>query len=179
MHIKYTAIVPHPAREAAGTAASVTKFLALDQCLPGLEFLQILDLETNAGDEEPSSSDQQEGDHQQLCYDLEWLTILRATDHLMSFSKDIKLWPTDMRVKRATDADREQVRQMMGGDLAVSAKQTFCQTARVHEAPPEDGVEFVPAAVVPPPKAVANPQTTAFCKALGIIDPVARLMRHI
>ncbi|XP_052879698.1 uncharacterized protein LOC108466430 [Gossypium arboreum] len=56
LHCKFTALVEH---EEGG---QVTKFLALDKCLPGLKFLQIVDIESDPGPYE-------------VQYDEEWLAI--------------------------------------------------------------------------------------------------------
>ncbi|TYJ24740.1 hypothetical protein E1A91_A08G282200v1 [Gossypium mustelinum] len=58
LHCKFTALVEH---EEGG---QVTKFLALDKCLPGLKFLQIVDIESDPGPYE-------------VQYDEEWLAITR------------------------------------------------------------------------------------------------------
>ncbi|XP_052874274.1 lariat debranching enzyme-like isoform X4 [Gossypium arboreum] len=58
LHCKFTALVEH---EEGGR---VTKFLALDKCLPGLKFLQIVDIESDPGPYE-------------VQYDEEWLAITR------------------------------------------------------------------------------------------------------
>lgn len=64
LHCKYAAIIKHE--------DSVTKFLALDKCLPKRKFLQVVDI--------PHSDDSKF----EISYDVEWLTILFLTNHLLS-----------------------------------------------------------------------------------------------
>eukprot|EP00252_Welwitschia_mirabilis_P001623 TRINITY_DN11527_c0_g2_i2.p1 TRINITY_DN11527_c0_g2~~TRINITY_DN11527_c0_g2_i2.p1 ORF type:complete len:429 (+),score=79.52 TRINITY_DN11527_c0_g2_i2:151-1437(+) len=59
LHTKFTAVVQH------GEGGPITKFLALDKCLPGRNFLQIIDIESDEGPYE-------------FQYDEEWLAITRA-----------------------------------------------------------------------------------------------------
>nr|GMD82524.1 lariat debranching enzyme [Ipomoea batatas] len=43
LHCKFAALVQH------GEGSSVTKFLALDKCLPGRKFLQVIEVESEPG----------------------------------------------------------------------------------------------------------------------------------
>lgn len=65
LHCQFAALVKHD----DGTE---TKFLALDKCLPKRRHLQILDI-----------PDEYNGD-MKLKYDLEWLAILKNTNHLLT-----------------------------------------------------------------------------------------------
>ncbi|KAJ4707738.1 Lariat debranching enzyme [Melia azedarach] len=56
LHCKFAAVVQH------GEDGSLTKFLALDKCLPGRKFLQVVEIESGPGPYE-------------LQYDEEWLAI--------------------------------------------------------------------------------------------------------
>ncbi|KAF5726288.1 lariat debranching enzyme isoform X1 [Tripterygium wilfordii] len=58
LHCKFSALVQH------GDGGQVTKFLALDKCLPGRKFLQIVEIESEPGPYE-------------IQYDEEWLAITR------------------------------------------------------------------------------------------------------
>jgi lariat debranching enzyme len=73
MHCKFTAVVQHDNNE-------VTKFLALDKCLPNRDFLQILDMEANTDD-------------RNLYYDSDWLTILRCCEKYFTNDKYGKKLP--------------------------------------------------------------------------------------
>lgn len=74
LHCKFAALVPHSETQA-------TKFLALDKCLPKRRFLQIVDVPHD------------ENLKMELQYDLEWLTILFLTNHLLSTKNTINYMP--------------------------------------------------------------------------------------
>lgn len=59
LHCKFSALVQH------GEGGPMTKFLALDKCLPGRKFLQIIEIGSDPGPFE-------------ICYDEEWLAITRT-----------------------------------------------------------------------------------------------------
>lgn len=74
LHCKFAALVPHE-------DGPPTKFLALDKCLPKRQFLQLLDIPHN------------EEEKLQISYDLEWLTILHLTNHLLNVQNSITFMP--------------------------------------------------------------------------------------
>jgi len=65
LHVKFAAVFKHDEE-----ANKVTKFLALDKCLPKRHFLQVIDIKDNKMNEDDSF---------ELKYDEEWLSILHAT----------------------------------------------------------------------------------------------------
>ena len=67
-----------PAAAASSCGGRATRFLALDKCLPRRRYMQILEL----GEGTP-----------ELSYDLEWLTVLRLTDHLTNVTSKPQYMP--------------------------------------------------------------------------------------
>lgn len=67
MHFQFAAIVQH---QKGTSATNTTKFLALDKCLPRRRHLQILHVDDFDGDK-------------RLKHDVEWLAILKNTNHLL------------------------------------------------------------------------------------------------
>lgn len=74
LHCKFAAFVPH-------TDTQITKFLALDKCLPKRRFLQLIDIPHD------------ESKKIELNYDLEWLTILFLTNHLLNVKNTLTFMP--------------------------------------------------------------------------------------
>ncbi|KZC14718.1 Lariat debranching enzyme [Dufourea novaeangliae] len=158
LHCKFAALVP----EKDGTR--VTKFLALDKCLPRRKFLQILELE-----------------HDQnlplkLNYDLEWLTILYLTNHLLSVKSGIHYMPGQYGNSRwifTPSADeKENVLKRFNRNLEIPLN--FIQTTKPYNPDVSD-------ASIEPPKLLINNQTTQFCNILGIDDPfiLLQLMSNV
>lgn len=71
MHIKYAAIYEH-------ADGSITRFLALDKCIPRRPFLQFLSMNAE-GDLAPH---QEAIGSAKVCLDLEWLAILRKSNEV-------------------------------------------------------------------------------------------------
>lgn len=68
LHCKFSALVQH------GEGGTLTKFLALDKCLPGRPFLQILEIESEPGPYE-------------IQYDEEWLAITRRFNSIFPLTR--------------------------------------------------------------------------------------------
>nr|XP_023927815.1 lariat debranching enzyme isoform X2 [Quercus suber]POE91491.1 lariat debranching enzyme [Quercus suber] len=81
LHCKFSALVQH------GEGGPVTKFLALDKCLPGRPFLQILEIESEPGPYE-------------IQYDEEWLAITRSFNSVFPLTgKKTNFGSVDLRVE--------------------------------------------------------------------------------
>nr|XP_032817242.1 lariat debranching enzyme A-like isoform X2 [Petromyzon marinus] len=130
----------------------VTKFLALDKCLPQRDFLQVVEMLHDP--EVPL----------QLEYDSEWLAILKTMDHFTSVSPEIHAsLKTEHHLRRNYTLTKEAIATALGSlgrDLRVP--QNFVKTV------PDYGPHKPRAQ---DPKHAVNPQTTVFCAALGIRDP--------
>eukprot|EP00054_Salpingoeca_dolichothecata_P027526 m.202541 g.202541 ORF g.202541 m.202541 type:complete len:924 (-) comp25984_c1_seq9:87-2858(-) len=139
LHVKFAALVKHPdSRE--------TRFLSLDKCLPGRDFLQILDIEAK-------------GDAPfELQYDPEWLAILKSTAHLRptSFSN----WHPPMQGRRDYKPTSDEIawvkQRLASAEHKEKIPHNFVQTAVVH--PDNEKVAGK----------ITNPQTTAFCDLLQV-----------
>ncbi|CUS13601.1 unnamed protein product [Tuber aestivum] len=129
----------------------VTKFLALDKCLPHREFLQLLTIPITKS-------------WPGLSYDPEWLAITRALNPYLHKH------PSALN----SEAFRESIGPMIAGERRwveenVVAKgklgipENFHITAPIHEGSPTAQEDRLPESYV-------NPQTTAFCELLGIDD---------
>lgn len=148
LHCKFAASIPHE-------DGLTTKFLALDKCLPKRRFLQILNIphDRNLKTE--------------ICYDLEWLTILRLTNHLLSVKRVLNYMPGPTGTERYSFTPTEQEKSItlekFGGNLKVP--QNFEKTA------PGYCSNILPT-VMQHNNILFNPQTVLFCKTLNIDDPL-------
>lgn len=148
LHCKFAALVP----DKEGT--KVTKFLALDKCLPRRKFLQVLEIHS------------QENAPLELSYDLEWLTILYLTNHLLSVKSSIHYMPGQYGggrwVYTPTTKEKETVSEKFNSNLQIPLN--FDKNVKPYD--PEDTNTKVEQ-----PQLLINDQTTQFCQKLGIDDP--------
>lgn len=154
MHVKFAALVRH-------ATGSPTRFLALDKCLPRRDFLQVLEVESPAGDDGVNM----------LSFDPEWLAILRATHHL----DDPRAPPLQPELPHFQRLPRERVaeaEQAMRRGLAVADGEAlriplnFVPTAFTH-GQMEAGLRGTPAKIGPLPVR-GNPQTDGLLAVLGL-----------
>ncbi|KAL3072790.1 hypothetical protein niasHS_017764 [Heterodera schachtii] len=146
LHVHFTAVVPH---SSASPTASVTRFLALDKPNenPRRRFIQFLHI--------PIAEDAP----LDLCYDPQWLAILRATDELTQFTDKSVFMPS--AVSPPTTDDIDSLLHSFGADLRIPSN-------FLHTAPPER--EPWNCKGRPPSLYYRNPQTQQFCERLGIRD---------
>lgn len=155
LHCKFSAVVQH------NDPPSLTKFLALDKCLPKRRFLQLLDVPTE-NSSEPL----------RLSYDLEWLAILCSTKHLIDVKRTTNYMPGPESPYRfdftPTEEEKNSVLELLSNNLVVPLN--FTRTAEPYN-PQEPQSPYRTQ-----PKAQLNPQTTLFCELLDIDDPISLLM---
>uniref|UniRef100_A0A146KN02 Lariat debranching enzyme A n=1 Tax=Lygus hesperus TaxID=30085 RepID=A0A146KN02_LYGHE len=163
LHVKFAALIPH--KDEGGNVTEVTKFLALDKCLPKRKFLQVVDIE-----HDPSRP-------LELEYDLEWLAILHYTNHLISVDSGMNYLPSassgnqERWIFTPTEDEKEFILEKMDNNLNVPLN--FKTTAPGYR-PDSSQTPGTPTKFRRPP--TLNPQTIEFCKKLGIDDPVALLL---
>ncbi|KAK7804282.1 hypothetical protein U0070_006673 [Myodes glareolus] len=152
LHVKFAALMRHQATDKE-QAGKETKFLALDKCLPHRDFLQVLEIE-----HDPSAPEYLE-------YDIEWLTVLRATDDLINVTGNLWNMPENNGLHTrwdysATEEAMKEVMEKLNHDPKVPCN--FSMTAACYDpSKPQSQVQLVHR---------INPQTTEFCAQLGITD---------
>lgn len=159
LHVKFAALMQHQAKD-KGQTAKATKFLALDKCLPHRDFLQVIEIE-----HDPSAPEYLE-------YDIEWLTVLRATDDLINVTERLWNMPENNGLHTrwdysATEEAMNKVLEILNHDLKVPCN--FSITAACYDpSRPQTQMQLVHR---------INPQTTEFCAQLGITDMNVRLQK--
>jgi lariat debranching enzyme len=96
LHTKFSALVHHAEGES-------TRFLSLDKCLPGRQFLQVVEF--------PYASQCPK----EFCYDPEWLGVLRETHNLLSLSRHPAPLPQPFAVKQETLSKVKSILDARGG----------------------------------------------------------------
>ncbi|XP_030570066.1 lariat debranching enzyme [Drosophila novamexicana] len=148
-------------------AVPVTKFLALDKCLPKRRFLQVLDIPTSESNDGKLT----------LEYDAEWLSILRTTNHLISV-KDTNYY---LPGKKAGSIEErcnftptaEELSHIRSKFESLEVPQNFCRTVPAFD-PDED--HNYKQMHIEQANAQLNPQCVEFCAILGIDDPLCLAM---
>ncbi|XP_022905368.1 lariat debranching enzyme [Onthophagus taurus] len=152
LHCKFAALVPHQ-------TGKCTKFLALDKCLPSRRFLQVVDVADNGGE-------------LKLEYDLEWLTILHHTNHLLSVKNNTQYMPGTIGTDRCnftpTKDEESFILNRMNNNLEIPLN--FVATAKVYDP------NCIQNSSSLQPK--INPQTEQFCSRLGISDPLNLILTN-
>ncbi|XP_057658327.1 lariat debranching enzyme-like isoform X1 [Diorhabda carinulata] len=152
LHCKYSAIVKHQ-------DDSVTRFLSLDKCLPKRNFLEIIDFP-------------HDNSKLQLSYDLEWLTILYLTNHLLCVENRFTFMPEAGDNERyeftPTDNEKDLIFERLNGNLVIP--KLFSKTASAFNPnSPSDRPRQ--------PEPVLNPQTISLCEKLYIDDPLTKISK--
>lgn len=137
LHCKFSALVQH------GDGGPVTKFLALDKCLPGRKFLQIIEIQSDPGPFE-------------IEYDEEWLTITRIFNSAFPATRR----PPDLG---NVQVDKDGSRQWVQNRLKTSGTKPFAfgRTAPCFDPSQSNSNSYAP-------EHHRNPQTQALLQLLEL-----------
>ena len=151
LHVRFDALINH-----SDDNQIQTRFLALDKVLPRRQYLEIIDIEPTV----PSESDSLE-------YDAEWLAILKTTDKLLSIERKCSVPQLWSRLHSVDESDINGVKELFHNDLKIPDNFQMIEPAlngRDEDSDPQRVRNYT------------NPQTTDFCKKLGITDPIAAII---
>ena len=141
-----------------------THFLALDKCLPGRHFLELLEIDSLSN---PIDADMASPIERpiKLKYDPEWLAILRAFASELETGGDredrVAIHRGDTYYDERILEERKWVFEHITMEGKLEVPDNFTITAPIYDANQEVKEEEMP-------REVTNPQTVAFCTLLGI-----------
>lgn len=148
LHVRFEAMIDW-------SDTAVTNFLALDKCLPGRKYLEIIDVVPRVPGPKV------------LSYDAEWMAILRKSDQLLSVDRSggtSRLFPAAV-VDPVSKEEVEAVQKLWPDGLSVPFNFTHAEPALLDkDTDPGRRRSFV------------NPQTTDFCRKISITDPIAKIL---
>ncbi|XP_037721860.1 lariat debranching enzyme [Drosophila subpulchrella] len=195
LHCKFAALVPHnhsPKRADDGSSSSssssededeekeekttptspptkhvpVTKFLALDKCLPRRAFLQVVEIPSDPIEGKP-----------RLDYDAEWLAILHSTNHLISVKENYYYLPGkkagELTERFNFTPTEEELDAVTTKFQKLQVPENFERTVPAFDPAEQSNYKHM---VVGQPKVHLNPQSNSFCVALGIDDPLCLVL---
>ncbi|GFR48380.1 hypothetical protein Agub_g10272, partial [Astrephomene gubernaculifera] len=135
----------------SGGGFASTRFLALDKCLPGRDFLQVIELDAPGPPE--------------LHYDEEWLAVLRGTHQLTNLRfKHAPLPGMGMLRSGPRPEDVEFVRQVFAARGSTRIPDNFTATAQPYDPQRQQGQRKGRM----PQRHERNPQTVALLEMLGL-----------
>uniref|UniRef100_A0A1J3CZK9 Lariat debranching enzyme n=1 Tax=Noccaea caerulescens TaxID=107243 RepID=A0A1J3CZK9_NOCCA len=136
LHCKFAAAVQH------GDHGPVTKFLALDKCLPGKKFLQIIDVESEPGPFE-------------VLYDEEWLAITRKFNSIFPLTgRNADFRSVEMNIQESREWVRKKLEERQFKPFE------FARTVPAYN-PSQRSFD-------PIPEIPQNPQTLSLLELLGL-----------
>ncbi|CAI5478674.1 unnamed protein product [Closterium sp. Yama58-4] len=176
LHVKFSALVKHSPAAAASPApagvslssssaspsssSGVTRFLALDKCLPGRQFLQVIDFPDIPSSQAAAEHGSAAAAPPVLEYDPQWLAVTRAYAPYLPLSHAGAVYPPGgVSVQPHLDWVAQRLAQQPGG-AAIPAN--FTPTAPPYD--PDRPHARVPTSSV----TTLNPQTAAFLDLLDL-----------
>ena len=158
-HTFHNAIPPVP----SSIFNKQTEFLALDKCLPGRRFLEMVEVSPISASGEPATAAFSDSGEALLTYDPEWLAITRMMSSELSFDPDsnraVPVARSNEAYLAALGEHQEWIKLNVVDQKELEIPQNFVVTAPVYDGNMKNATL---------PEEYDNPQTQAFCGLIGI-----------